>query len=74
MARSYVPGMFKTVISPVQAWLLSQGRCVGCGRELSEGKKGKGKKSLETVTCQCGRIFVHDKKVNKYRRALLTEV
>ena len=57
--------MFKNVISPIQAWLLSQGRCVGCGRELANGKK---------VTCQCGRIFIHDSKSNKYRRALLNEV
>lgn len=70
--RVIVPGVFKTVISPVQAWLLSQGRCVGCGRELSTGKKGKGKKGLSIVTCQCGRIFVNDKK--GHRRALLTEV
>jgi len=33
--------MFKSVIAPMQAWLLSQGRCVGCGTELSEGKKKK---------------------------------
>ena len=57
--------MFKNVIAPIQAWLLSQGRCVGCGKELS----GK-----EKVTCSCGRIFVYDKKMEKYRRALLEEV
>ena len=31
--------MFKNVIAPVQAWLLSQGRCVGCGTQLPDGKK-----------------------------------
>ena len=70
--RVTVPGLFKTVISPVQTWLLSQGRCVGCGRELSLDKKSKGKKGLALITCQCGRIFVNGKK--GYRRALLTEV
>ena len=57
----------------MQAWLLSQGRCVGCGTELSEGKK-KDSKYGEQVTCKCGRIFIHDVKTNKYRRALLEEV
>lgn len=66
--------MFKNVISPIQAWLLSQGRCVGCGHDLSEGAKGKSKNGTEKITCQCGRIFIHDSKTKKYRRALLEEV
>jgi hypothetical protein len=72
--RQYVPGMFKTVISPVQQWLISQGLCGGCGMPLSKATKGKGKKGLEIVTCKCGRIFAHNKKDNSYRRALLEEV
>jgi predicted nucleic acid-binding Zn-ribbon protein len=64
--------MFKSVIAPIQAWLLSQGRCVGCGTELSLGKS-KATKFGEQVTCvKCGRIFI--KKDRKYRRALLEEV
>jgi len=59
--------MLKGLISPVQAWLLSQGRCVGCGMNLSLGAK-KGDK----VTCKCGRIYVADKN-NTYRRARLDE-
>ena len=66
--------MFKNVIAPIQAWLISQGRCVGCGRELSEGKKELKRDGTEKVSCQCGRIFVHDLKTKKYRRALLEEV
>jgi hypothetical protein len=66
--------MFKNVISPIQAWLLSQGRCVGCGKNLSDGKSVKHKAGSKKVTCQCGRIFIHDLKTNKYRRALLEEV
>lgn len=58
----------------MQAWLLSQGRCVGCGTPLSDGKK-KTSKYGEQVTCaKCGRIFIHDTKKDKYRRALLEEV
>lgn len=68
-----VPGVFKNVIAPVQAWLMSQGRCVGCGKDLSSGKVSKGK-ALERIVCQCGRVFVKDVKNQKYRRAFLNEV
>lgn len=66
--------MFKSIIAPMQAWLLSQGRCVGCGTPLSDGKIKKTKYG-EQVTCiKCGRIFIHNPKTSKYRRALLEEV
>jgi DNA-directed RNA polymerase subunit RPC12/RpoP len=66
--------MFKNVIAPIQAWLLSQKRCVGCGRELSIGKEEDRKDATVKVTCECGRIFILDSKTKKYRRALLEEV
>ena len=66
--------MFKNVISPIQAWLLSQKRCVGCGREFSLAKKEKRSDSTKKVTCTCGRIYIYDPKTEKYRRALLEEV
>lgn len=68
--------MFKNIIAPVQAWLLSRGSCVGCGTPLSEGHKESSKKlkGMEQVTCKCGRIFIYDPKKNTYRRALLSEV
>jgi len=66
--------MFKNVISPIQAWLLSQGKCVGCGKLLSDKKKIKRKDGTQKVVCTCGRIFIHDPKTKKYRRALLEEV
>jgi len=62
--------MFKNIIAPVQAWLLSQGKCVGCGRALG---KTKGKKAAQ-VTCTCGRIYICDPGSNNYRRAGLHEV
>ena len=66
--------MFKNVIAPVQAWLLSQGRCVGCGSELSEGKK-QTQSQGERITCgKCGRIFIREAASGKYRRALFEEV
>jgi predicted nucleic acid-binding Zn-ribbon protein len=66
--------MFKNVIAPVQAWLLSQGRCVGCGTELSSGKVQKTNHGEKTTCSKCGRIFVKDEKTKKYRRALFEEV
>lgn len=69
-----VPQVFKNVIAPIQTWLLSQARCVGCGRELGQLKKQKRKDGSEKIVCDCGRIFVTDPKTKKYRRALLEEV
>ena len=67
--------MFKNIIAPVQAWLLSRGQCVGCGMPLKQGKHAKAKdESLEKVTCKCGRIFMYDQSIGKYRRALFEEV
>jgi hypothetical protein len=66
--------MFKNVIAPVQAWLLSHGQCVGCGTPLNKGKVAPLKSGHEKLTCKCGRIFIHDLKNHKYRRALFEEV
>lgn len=67
--------MFKNIIAPVQAWLLSRNQCVGCGTPLKIGRRSKAKDpDQEKVTCKCGRIFICDKATNKYRRALFEEV
>jgi len=66
--------MCKNVISPIQAWLVAQGRCVGWGKELRIAKREKRNESTEKATCSCGRIFIYDSKNKKYRRALLEEV
>ena len=65
--------MFKNVIAPVQAWLLSRGQCVGCGTALEKGKRVEGVKG-EKVACKCGRIFIYDKTTKRYRRALFSEI
>lgn len=67
--------MFKNLIAPVQAWLLSRGQCVGCSMPLDQGKVEKAKvKGHEKVTCKCGRIFMQNLETKKYRRALFEEV
>lgn len=65
--------MIKNLIAPIQAWLLSQGRCVGCGTDLSLGKKSQVRGNT-TITCRCGRIFIYDPAKKSYRRALFDEV
>jgi len=64
--------MIKNAIAPIQAWLLSQGRCVACGRELSAQKKKAHKKHGNRVDCSCGRVFFE--KSGRYRRALMSEI
>jgi len=66
--------MFKNVIAPVQAWLLSRNQCVGCGLPLDQAKKQKASSDKEKITCKCGRIFIFDTKLKKYRRALFEEI
>lgn len=65
--------MFKNIIIPVQSWLLSQKRCVGCGTPLSKALKIK-TKNKDTVCCKCKRIYIYDTQKKQYRRALLSEV
>ncbi len=66
--------MLKNAIAPIQAWLMSQGRCVGDGQPLTDSKKEKRKDGTEKITHSCGRIYIYDPKTKKYRRALLDEV
>ncbi len=63
--------MIKNLIAPIQAYLLSQGRCVGCGAPLKKGVE-KTVRGQVTVTCKCGRIFI--KNNHHYRRALFSEI
>jgi hypothetical protein len=63
--------MIKQLFTPIQAWLLSQGRCVGCGQLLSRGKK-QTIKSKTIISCRCGRMFVEHN--GTYSRALFSEI
>ena len=65
--------MFKNLISPIQQWLLSQNRCVGCGEDLDKGKKSENK-DLTLITCRCGRIFVQNLQTGLCRRAMFDEI
>lgn len=65
--------MIKRILAPVQAWILLQGKCVGCGRNLQLGQKIERGDNTQKVICRCGRIFVFDKRNGKFRRAQFTE-
>lgn len=65
--------MIKRILAPVQAWILLQGKCVGCGRDLSTGYKVEKADNTQKVYCRCGRIFIFDKRTGKYRRATIPE-
>jgi len=64
----------KNVIAPIQMWLMGQGKCVGCGKDLTKQKKEEHKKGFEKITCSCRRVYIYDTAKKSYRRALLSEV
>lgn len=67
--------MFKNIIAPVQAWLLSNRQCVGCSMPLDKAKRSKSKfPGMEQATCKCGRVYLFDSKKKTYRRALVSEI
>lgn len=67
--------MIKSLIAPIQGWLMSKGQCPGCGRPLAKGfRESHSEKGQEKVTCRCGRIFIHNSAQNRYRRALFDEI
>jgi len=70
-----VINQFKPLIKPLQMWLLKNGRCVGCGKELKKTAKVKKRTSTEDIyTCECGRIYIFDKNKKQFRRALPKEL
>ncbi len=66
---------FRKLVLPMQLWLLSQGRCVGCGKDIvtvsTKQKKGN---NLEQLSCECRRVYMYDTKKKTLRRALLNEL
>lgn len=64
--------MFRNIISPVQAWLLSQGRCVGCGTPLRNRNKTTTGEETRVTCKKCGRIFLLNLTTKRYQRAPLS--
>jgi len=61
--------MLKKIFAPAQAWILLQGKCVGCGKDLALGRKFQEPNNTSRIVCNCGRIFIFDKKKGLYKRA-----
>lgn len=66
--------MIKKLISPLQTILLQKKMCPGCTTPLEKGVVSQKSEHSELLTCQCGRIFVHERKLDTYRRALPEEL
>jgi len=62
--------MLKTLISPLQKVLLQKKLCVACTRSLEKAKILDNRIDEDIIQCECSRIFVHDKNLDTYRRAL----
>jgi hypothetical protein len=65
--------MIKKILAPVQAWILLQGKCVGCGKNLQLARKFERLNNSQKVICSCSRIFIFDKRRGKYKRATVEE-
>ena len=65
--------MIKKLLAPIQSWILLQGKCVGCGKNLLLGRKFKRSDNKDKVICSCTRIFIFDKRTGKYKRASIEE-
>ena len=66
--------MIKKMMKPFQEVLLNKGLCVGCTYPLNKAKRlGNLTENSELVKCKCKRIYIHDKRMDKYRRATFQE-
>lgn len=67
--------MLKKLITPLQVILLQKKMCPGCTQSLKKAKIiDKKADGTEILECQCSRIFVHDRKLDTFRRALKEEI
>lgn len=62
--------VIKNLIAPLQQILMEKKMCPGCTRSLSKGKVVVGGEIEDIIQCECGRIFVHSKEFDSFRRAL----
>ena len=62
--------MIKKLIAPLQKLLMQKKVCPACTRPLNKAKKIGKVEDGTLLVCGCGRIFVLDKNLLVYRRAL----
>jgi hypothetical protein len=67
--------MIKKFIEPMQKVLLVRRLCPGCTRQLDKATLLESRSNgTNVVRCECSRIFVYDKDLDTFRRALPEEV
>lgn len=67
--------MIKKLISPLQKVLITRKYCPGCTRQLDDLKNRQIRNNgTERITCVCGRIYIYDKELEQYRRAMFDEI
>jgi hypothetical protein len=66
--------MLKQLISPLQKVLLQKRLCPACTRPLERAKVIDNRIDVDIVQCECTRIFVHDKDLDTYRRAIADDL
>jgi len=68
--------VWQPIKSRVQSELIKRGHCVACCKSLSEADRRPSAQNdhLEIVSCTCRRVYLYDKRLNHYRRALDEEV
>lgn len=62
--------MIKKLIAPLQKLLMQKRICPACTRPLNKAKVIGTVQDGKLLVCGCGRIFVLDKKLLTYRRAI----
>ena len=59
----------------MQKVLLTRKLCPGCTRSLDEQKNREIRNNgTDRIICECGRIYIFDRELDSYRRALFDEV
>lgn len=67
--------MIKKLIDPLQKILVQKKLCPACTRPLENATLREARPNgTEVVVCTCSRIFIFDRDLNIYRRALQEEV
>ncbi|OGM22217.1 hypothetical protein A2961_02460 [Candidatus Woesebacteria bacterium RIFCSPLOWO2_01_FULL_39_21] len=64
--------MNDNIILPLQKWLLTHEKCIGCGRKLAlNGHKDN--KGNRIAVCECKKMFVWVERTGSYRKVLNIE-
>ncbi|KXK27486.1 MAG: hypothetical protein TR69_WS6001000364 [candidate division WS6 bacterium OLB20] len=67
--------MVKKLITPLQKVLLQRRLCPACTRSLDKARLLESRANgTNIVECECTRVFVYDKDLDTFRRALQEEL